>query len=37
MDTSLEECIKRDKIREKSVWEQVILWMINHNITIDSH
>jgi len=37
LDTSLEECIKRDKNREKSVWEEVIRWMIEHNLDVDSH
>ncbi len=37
MDTSLEECIKRDKNREKSVWEEVIREIIKHNINVDSH
>ena len=37
LDTSIEECIKRDKNRDKSVWEDVIRNMIKHNLEVDSH
>jgi len=37
IDTSMEECIKRDKKRGKSVGEDVIRKMVEWNKTVDSH